>query len=145
METSAPASRPERLTFFGKDSDECENFIADVMMHAYDEGKQKDDEWIAEWSYSRKLGASSKGFVLEIQSGIPGESGEEAEKFVFSIRQRAHDVGKLEDPQWIATFAAAFFAGNALRWYSSLQIKVQKDWDALQRAIFIQYPQVGKD
>lgn len=133
------------------------------MKHAYDEGKQRDDEWIADF-----VGTCLRQDALRWWAGLDGttrrswdllqnalffrygpifrgESGEEAENFVFSIRQRARDAGKLEDPQWIATFAAPFFAGSALRWYSSLQMKVQKDWDALQRAIFIQYPRETKD
>lgn len=158
MEVPTSVSGSEQLNFFGKDSSECENFIANVMKHAYDEGKQRDDEWIADFvgtclrqdalrwwagldeTTRRSWTLLQKALFLRYGPIFCGESGEEAEKFVFSIRQRARDAGKLEDPQWIAIFASPFFAESALRWYSSLQIKVQNDWDALQRAIFIQYP-----
>lgn len=154
---------PDQLKFFGKDSNECENFIADVMKRAYDQGKQRDDEWIADFVESclrqdalhwwTELDEATQGswkllrkaLLLRFGPLFSGESGEEAEKFVFWIRQRARNAGKLEDPQWIATFASPFFAGRALRWYSSLQMNVQKDWNALQRAIFMQYPREGED
>lgn len=69
-----------------------------------------------------------------------GRSGEEAEKFVHNVYERAYDSGKQGNNQWIANFVALCFKGGALRWFSSLDSIVQNDWRLLQEAIFTQYP-----
>ncbi|KAG9043069.1 hypothetical protein FS837_010065 [Tulasnella sp. UAMH 9824] len=163
MDAPSSASEPDQLKFFGKDSNECESFIADVMKHAHDQGKQRDDQWIADFvegclrqdalAWWAELDEATQGSWRLLRKALfsrfglifCGESGEEAEKFVFWIRQRARNAGKLEDPQWIATFSSPFFAGMALRWYSSLQMNVQRDWNALQHAIFMKYSREGED
>ncbi|KAG9027346.1 hypothetical protein FS837_004306 [Tulasnella sp. UAMH 9824] len=140
MDAPNSASGPDQLKFFGKDSNECENFIADSCLRqdALHWWAELDEATQGSWKLLRKA------LFLRFGPIFCGESGKEAEKFVFWIRQRARNAGKLEDPQWIATFASPFFAGRALRWYSSLQMNVQKDWNALQRAIFMQYPREGE-
>ncbi|KAG8943829.1 hypothetical protein FRC04_002452, partial [Tulasnella sp. 424] len=158
MGATISKSESERLDFSGRDSTECEHFITTVRKYAYYQGKQRDDKWIADFVGTRLrqdalrwwtgLDEATQGSWKLLQNALiarygpvfHGESGEEAEKFVFAVHQRARDAGKLDDPQWIATYAAPLFAGGALRWYVSLEQSVQQDWDALQRAIFLQYP-----
>ncbi|KIO30114.1 hypothetical protein M407DRAFT_158324 [Tulasnella calospora MUT 4182] len=43
--------------------------------------------------------------------------------------------GKQRDNAWIADFAALCFAGDALRWYETLDDDVQLDWSKLRRAV----------
>ncbi|KAG8922260.1 hypothetical protein FRC01_014267 [Tulasnella sp. 417] len=64
-----------------------------------------------------------------------GIDGEEAENFLRTIRKRALMEGKQRDNAWIADFAALCFAGDALRWYETLDDDVQLDWSKLRRAI----------
>ncbi|KAG8907427.1 hypothetical protein FRC01_007688 [Tulasnella sp. 417] len=69
-----------------------------------------------------------------------GRSGEEAEEFVHMVHQRALDVGKQQDNEWIAAFVSSCFVGGALRWYASLDLDVQDDWKRLRQAILARYP-----
>ncbi|KAG9045540.1 hypothetical protein FS837_006141 [Tulasnella sp. UAMH 9824] len=76
---------------------------------------------------------TSSGFAEEIT--FYGIDGEEAENFLRTVRKRALMEGKQRDNEWIADFAALCFAGDALRWYETLDDEVQLDWSKLRRAI----------
>ncbi|KIO27398.1 hypothetical protein M407DRAFT_23332 [Tulasnella calospora MUT 4182] len=58
--------------------------------------------------------------ALEYQPLFRGTSGEEAEKFVKMVYRRARDAGKQGDNRWIMEFVPTCLAGDALRWYASL-------------------------
>ncbi|KAG8974687.1 hypothetical protein FRC05_007021 [Tulasnella sp. 425] len=79
--------------------------------------------------------------LLRYRLRFAGRSGGEAEDFVDWVRQRALDLGKLDDAQWTAKFASGCFVGSALRWYMALDPEVRGDWNSLQQAIFAQYGQ----
>lgn len=148
---------PDHLEFRGQDLKECEQFIAAVNKRAREEGKFRDDQWIADL-----VGASMAGDALIWWSSLDdetqeswkllrkamlsryrlhftGKSSAEADGFVHWIRQRALDAGKLDDPSWPAKLASECFVGNALRWYTALDPRIQEDWKALQQAIFLRY------
>lgn len=75
-------------------------------------------------------------------SGRPvfhGESAEEAEDFIFAIKERAYAEGKQRDTAWIAEFVSICFAKAALRWYEELDEDTQNDWRLLKRAILTEY------
>ncbi|KAG8906405.1 hypothetical protein FRC01_008035, partial [Tulasnella sp. 417] len=145
------------LEFRGKDLQECERFIAAINRRAHAEGKLRDDQWIADlvaiclsngaliwWSLLDEETQGSwrllrKAMISRFRPLFHGKSGAEAEEFVGQIRQRALDVGKLNDQYWTAEFASGCFSGRALRWYMSLDSGVRGDWVLLQQAIFAQY------
>ncbi|KIO17311.1 hypothetical protein M407DRAFT_33031 [Tulasnella calospora MUT 4182] len=56
------------------------------------------------------------------------------------VHKRAFDKGKLNDNNWLITFALTCFAGDALRWHASLEPSIQTDWIKLRQAILAQYP-----
>ncbi|KAG9031026.1 hypothetical protein FS837_003124 [Tulasnella sp. UAMH 9824] len=149
------------LQFQGKDAQECEEFISAVKKHAYDHGKQRDDEWIADlvatclthnalrwWSGLDKGTRGSwerlrEAMFSRYQPRFYGKNGEEAEEFVYTVRQRARDAGKQKDNDWIITLVSDCFVGDALRWHVSLDRSIRGDWELLQWAILAQYPREG--
>ncbi|KAG9048438.1 hypothetical protein FS837_012886 [Tulasnella sp. UAMH 9824] len=80
------------------------------------------------------MAASSSSKILFL-----GESAEEAEDFIFAIKERAYAKGKQKDNVWIADFASICFAKQALRWYEELDEETQSDWKLLRRAILAKY------
>ncbi|KAG8964087.1 hypothetical protein FRC00_003882 [Tulasnella sp. 408] len=151
------------LEFQGKDLKECEQFIKAVNKQARAEGKLRDDAWIADlvatcmagdaliwWSSLDEETQASwkllrKAMLSRYRLHFTGKSTTEAEDFVHWIRQRALDVGKLDDPTWPAKLASGCFIGSALRWYAALDPGIQEDWKSLQQAIFLQYSQDFKE
>ncbi|KAG8943837.1 hypothetical protein FRC04_002460 [Tulasnella sp. 424] len=148
--------------FRGTDAKECEEFIAAVVKHAYNQGKLRDDEWIADfaascfvhdalrwWSW---LDEETQGSWKMLRQAMfsryrplfHGKNGEEAEQFVFSVRQRALDAGKENDNDWIIASVSGSFIGNALRWHVSLDSSIRKNWELLEVAILAQYPGEGQ-
>lgn len=151
------------LHFHGTDAKECEESISAIVKHAYEQGKLRDDEWIADfvplatcltqdalrswsglddetqWSW-KKL---RQAMFSRYQPKFYGQSGEEAEQFVHLVRQRARDAGKQKDNDWIINFVLDCFVGDALRWHVSLNQSIQEDWKMLQLAILVQYPREG--
>ncbi|KAG8921476.1 hypothetical protein FRC01_000231, partial [Tulasnella sp. 417] len=143
------------------DAEECEEFISAVTKHAHDQGKLRDDEWIADfvatcvthdalrwWSGLDKAtrgdwDALRQAMFSRYQPKFYGKSGEEAEEFVHTVRQRARDAGKQRDNDWIITFVSDCFVGDALRWHVSLDPNIQDNWKMLQAAIFVQWPREG--
>lgn len=74
--------------------------------------------------------AKSDSYFNAIGSGkivFYGESAEEAEDFIFAIKERAYAEGKQKDNAWIADFASICFAKKALRWYEELNEETQSD------------------
>ncbi|KIO30393.1 hypothetical protein M407DRAFT_20465 [Tulasnella calospora MUT 4182] len=152
----------EPLRFSGPGAKECEEFVAAVIKHAYDQGKPRDDAWIADFAATclaedalrwwSGLDEETQGswkllrqaMFLKYQPLFYGHSGEEAEQFIFSVRQRIRDAGKQKDSDWIITFVSDCFIGNALRWHVSLDSSIQQDWNLLQTAILAQYPRDGQ-
>lgn len=151
----------EVLQFQGKDSQECEEFISAITKHAYNQGKLRDDEWIADlvatclthdalrwWSGLDKGTRQSwdklrQEMFSRYQPKFYGKSGEEAEEFVHTVRQRARDAGKQKDNDWIINFVSNCFVGDALRWHVSLDQSIQDDWKMLQVAILVQWRREG--
>lgn len=151
----------EVLQFRGKDSQECEEFISAITKHAYNQGKLRDDEWIADlvatclthdalrwWSGLDKGTRQSwdklrQEMFSRYQPKFYGKSGEEAEEFVHTVRQRARDAGKQKDNDWIINFVSNCFVGDALRWHVSLDQSIQDDWKMLQVAILVQWRREG--
>ncbi|KAG9020817.1 hypothetical protein FS837_007873, partial [Tulasnella sp. UAMH 9824] len=145
------------LEFSGKDSDECENFIAAVMRLAFAQGKQRDDAWIADFVASRLTKDALRWWIkldeetqtswkllrramdLKYLPSFQGGSGEEAEKFVQMVYQRARDAGKQGDSRWIMEFVPTCLSGEALRWFASLDRATRTEWDSFQQAAFARY------
>ncbi|KAG9027963.1 hypothetical protein FS837_004019 [Tulasnella sp. UAMH 9824] len=153
---------PERsapLEFKGVDAAECEAFISAVTAHAQAEGKQHDDQWIAEFASScfaqaglrwwNGLDEKDQGswkllrraMVLRFQPQptFAGESGEEAEAFVRMVRQKAFEAGKYSDDKWITAFVLTCLVGDAMRWHASLDPATRNDWNLLWPALLAQY------
>ncbi|KIO19063.1 hypothetical protein M407DRAFT_31276 [Tulasnella calospora MUT 4182] len=152
-------NEPDYLEFRGRDLKECEEFISAVNKQARAQGKFRDDQWIADlvgasmagdallwWSAldqgtQRSWRSLQQAMLLRYRLHFAGKNGAEAEHFVHWVRQRALDVGKLDDPHWAAALASGCFVGSALRWYTSLDPGIRGDWDSLQQAIFVEYGQ----
>ncbi|KAG8982464.1 hypothetical protein FRB90_006770, partial [Tulasnella sp. 427] len=71
-----------------------------------------------------------------------GKDGTEAENLIRSVKAHAFKLGKQRDNDWMAAFASICFAGNALRWFETLDQATQLDWKLLSAAILVQYPAV---
>ncbi|KAG8967566.1 hypothetical protein FRC05_001999 [Tulasnella sp. 425] len=154
-------AEPEPLEFRGRDAEECEKFINAVSRQALAVGKQRDDRWTADFAASCFTHGAlrwwdgldeqtqcswkllRKAMLARYRPLFHGRGGEEAEEFVHMIHERALDVGKQQDNEWIAAFVASSFVGDALRWYVSLDPGVQNDWKRLRQAILTQYPRGG--
>lgn len=146
------------LKFRGVDAAECEAFISSVTAHALSEGKQHDDQWIADFASGcfTQSGVRwwdsldedvQKGWKLlrramlsKFQPSFSGRNGEEAETFVRMVRQKALDEGRFMDNLWMTAFASACLVGDAMRWHASLDSATQNDWKLLWPAILAQYP-----
>ncbi|KAG8944042.1 hypothetical protein FRC04_002237 [Tulasnella sp. 424] len=152
------AAEPGQLEFRGEDATECELFINAVSRHALSIGKQRDDQWVADFASScfthdalrwwNHLDDATQGswrslrnaMLLRYRPSFHGRSGEEAEKFVRMVRERAFDEGKQNDNDRIIGFISTCFVGDALRWHALLESHVQNDWTRLQAALLAQYP-----
>lgn len=159
---AGPETAAEPLHFSGPGAKECERFVAAVIKHAYEQGKLRDDAWMADfaatcmaedalrwWSgLDREIRGSwellRQAMFSKYQPLFYGHSCQEAEQFVFSVRQRIRDAGKHQDNDWIITFVSDCFVGNALRWHVSLDSGIREDWKLLQVAILAQYPRDGE-
>lgn len=56
-----------------------------------------------------------------------------------AVNRYAFKNDKTKDDEWIAQFAGACMAGEALRWYVDLDDEVQESWKRLRRALLAQY------
>lgn len=74
-----------------------------------------------------------------------GGSGEEAERFIRTVRDKAIDEGKRKDNGWLVEYAESCLAGEALRWYTYPDSDIQENWRELQQALLFQYPRNGPD
>ncbi|KAG9042178.1 hypothetical protein FS837_011187 [Tulasnella sp. UAMH 9824] len=161
VRNSSSETDSEQLQFRGQNAAECRNFIAALLKLGFARGKQRDDQWMADsaatymtddalvwWNTldeetqgSWKL--LSQAMLSEYRPMFYGGSGEEAEKFIRAILDKAIGEGKGKDNEWIVTYAESCFAGEALRWYTYLDSDTQGNWKKLQQALLIQYPRGG--
>ncbi|KIO15849.1 hypothetical protein M407DRAFT_34543 [Tulasnella calospora MUT 4182] len=72
-----------------------------------------------------------------------GGSGEEAERFIRAVRDQAINERKRTDNEWIVMYAESCLAGEALRWYTYLDLDTKNNWEKLQQALLTQYPRRG--
>ncbi|KAG9042482.1 hypothetical protein FS837_010811, partial [Tulasnella sp. UAMH 9824] len=148
------------LEFRGLDDAECEAFIRAVTAHALSEGKQHDDQWMADFAStcftqaglrwwdgldekdqrSWKLLRRAMLSTFKSQPMFSGQSGEEAEAFVRMVRQKAFEAGKHRDNIWIMGFALTRLVGDAMRWHATLDEATQNDWKLFWPAVLAQYP-----
>ncbi|KAG9048227.1 hypothetical protein FS837_000483 [Tulasnella sp. UAMH 9824] len=77
---------------------------------------------------------------LAKKPSFTGTDGIEAEMFIQQVRRAAFHEGKLRDDAWMADFAATCLSGEALRWHSTLDKDVRRDWIKLESAILEKYP-----
>ncbi|KAG9044081.1 hypothetical protein FS837_008818 [Tulasnella sp. UAMH 9824] len=96
----------DQLQFRGQDAIECKNFVAALIKLAFTQGKQRDDQWIADfaatcmaddalvwWSaLDEEVQGSWKllrqAMLSEYGSMFCGGSGEEAENFVRAVSRK---------------------------------------------------------
>ncbi|KAG8894769.1 hypothetical protein FRB99_001004, partial [Tulasnella sp. 403] len=151
----------DKLVFRGTDTNdsECEEFIEAVRRFAFDQGKQHDNQWIVDLVHKSLAGDALRWHITlpqEVQSDwyllqqalitqfpvvFRGIDDAECDSFVRHVRRKAVNEGKLQDPVWMANYAAGAFAGNALRWYDTLDKETKGSWDLLQTALFGKYPE----
>ncbi|KAG8908679.1 hypothetical protein FRC01_007306, partial [Tulasnella sp. 417] len=150
-----------QLQFRGQDATECEDFIQTISKYAFSQGKQRDDQWIADLAATcmtndalRWWGALDeevqgswklvrRAMLSKYRPMFQGASGEEAEKFIREVCDKAMDEGKQEDNKWIVTYASSCLAGEALRWYTYLDSETKHDREELQHALLTQYSRGG--
>ncbi|KIO24617.1 hypothetical protein M407DRAFT_25957 [Tulasnella calospora MUT 4182] len=72
-----------------------------------------------------------------------GGSGEEAENFICAVRDKAINEKKRTDNEWIVMYAESCLAGEALRWYTYLDLDTKNSWEKLQQALLTQYSRGG--
>ncbi|KAG8912131.1 hypothetical protein FRC01_005272, partial [Tulasnella sp. 417] len=147
-----------QLQFRGKDATECEDFISAIVKRAFAQGKQRDDQWMADFAANcmvndamrwwSKLDEEVQGswkllrraMLSRYRQMFHGGSGEEVEKFIRAVCDEAIDEGKEEDNKWIVAYASSCLAGEALRWYAYLGSDTKSNWEKLQQALLTQYP-----
>lgn len=150
---------PTLLQFRGEGPEECEKFVAAVINQAFAQGMLGDDRWVADFaatclaqdalrwwsSLDQKIQTSWRLLRQEMLLAYPqrfhGRNSEEAEKFVHMVFRRARESERQQDNNWIIRYVPTCLAGDALRWYSSLDPEVQGNWRLLQQAIWIQWPE----
>ncbi|KIO28256.1 hypothetical protein M407DRAFT_22470 [Tulasnella calospora MUT 4182] len=158
-----PLPDSDQLQFRGKDATECKSFIAALLKLAFARGKQRDDQWMAEFAATcmaddalvwwGELDEEVQGSWKLLRQAMRSEyrpmfyggSGEEAEKFIRAVRDKAVEEGKRKDNEWIVTYVESCLAGEALRWHAHLNSDTQENWKKLQQALLIQYPRDGAD
>ncbi|KAG9049008.1 hypothetical protein FS837_011482 [Tulasnella sp. UAMH 9824] len=131
------------------------------MKLAFAQGKQRDDQWMADfaatcmaddalawWSALREDVQESwkllrPAMLSKYRPLFHGGSGEEAEKFIRAVREKAIDEGKSKDNEWMVAYAESCLAGEALRWHACLDSDTQENWKKLQQALLLQYPRNG--
>ncbi|KAG9032124.1 hypothetical protein FS837_002796 [Tulasnella sp. UAMH 9824] len=151
----------EQLRFRGQDATECKRFIAALLKLAFTQGKQRDDQWMAEFAAScieddalvwwSDLDEEVQGSWNLLKQVMRSEyrlmfhegSGEEAEKFVRVVRDKAIEEGKRMDKEWIVTYVESCLTGEALRWHAYLSSDTKNNWEKLQQALLTQYPRDG--
>lgn len=68
-----------------------------------------------------------------------GDDQVDCRKFVATINRHAFTSGKAKDDQWIAEFAGACFAEDALVWYVGLEDETRDSRKLLRKAILTEY------
>lgn len=70
-----------------------------------------------------------------------GKDRAECESFVRAVQVHIFKIGKDQDDEWPARFAAAgCFAGEALQWYVNLDPATQGSWKSLRHALLEKWP-----
>ncbi|KAG9005483.1 hypothetical protein FRB90_010370 [Tulasnella sp. 427] len=69
-----------------------------------------------------------------------GAPEEKAATFIQSINRQAYAQGKARDDEWLAQYAAACLAEDALAWYYSLTEEVQNSWRKICPTLLKQFP-----
>ncbi|KAG9032125.1 hypothetical protein FS837_002797 [Tulasnella sp. UAMH 9824] len=152
-----------QLQFRGQHATECEDFMTAIVRRAFAQGKQRDDQWMADFAATcmvndamRWWGALDeetqgswkllrRAMLSKYRPMFHGGSGEEAEKFVRIVCDKAIDEGKQEDNKWIVTYASSCLAGEVLRWYAYLDSDTKQSWEKLQQALLTRYSRGGSD
>lgn len=65
----------------------------------------------------------------------------ECEEFIHSVKLNAYSQGQQRNNDWTVDYAELCFVGSALRWYTTLDPQVRRDWDRLQVALLEAWPQ----
>ena len=83
-------------------------------------------------------------FLAKLDSDFIFEGGSfQCERFIRWVRNSARDQGKGRDNDWMVDLAAGALGGDALIWYSELDVEISDDWRALQRALLARYVTSG--
>ena len=67
----------------------------------------------------------------------------QCERFIRWVRNSARDKDKMRDNDWMVNLAAGALGGDALIWYSELEVEISDDWRALQRALLARFVTSG--
>ncbi|KAG8898181.1 hypothetical protein FRB99_007625 [Tulasnella sp. 403] len=151
-------SAADKLVFRGIDLKEVEDFIEAVRQLAFAQGKQRNNEWIIDlvdrslagdalrWHAALPQETQCNWYLLQraLVTQFPvifrGIDGIRCDLFVQYVRRKAIEYGKSKDPIWMADYASEVIAGDALRWYNTLDKETKGNWDLLQTALFQKYP-----
>ncbi|KIO17310.1 hypothetical protein M407DRAFT_33030 [Tulasnella calospora MUT 4182] len=151
------ATEPGHLEFRGDDATECETFISAVARQALAIGRQRDDQWVADFAAScftqnalrwwNSLDEETQGSWRLLRNAMlsryrplfHGRDGEEAEKFVRMVRERALDEGKLNDNNWLVTFASTCNNAEADRHHAPINPSKKTNWTKPQLKRLEQY------
>lgn len=146
-----------QLEFRGGDANECEEFVTAVSRLVLSVGRQRDDNWIADFvasclahdalrwwdtldpSVQQSWKHLRQAMLFKYRPLFYGRSAEEAQTFVRMVRNAALDNEKYNDGRWMAAFASPLFVGEAFRWHSSLGYDVRSNWGVLEQAILTRY------
>lgn len=144
--------------FDGSDDVDAEDFIHSVRSKAFAEGKVTDKSWIIQlveacltgdplrWhanlppEVQNDWGLLQKALLARFCPPFRGIDGAECEKFLYCLRRRVFEEGRVDDNEWITNFVASCVAEDALRWHSELAPEIQEDWKLLQKAMLARYP-----
>ncbi|KAG8991971.1 hypothetical protein FRB94_012112 [Tulasnella sp. JGI-2019a] len=68
-----------------------------------------------------------------------GTAGEDVTEFVRRLHSAAFARGLRSHDDWIADYASTLLSGNALIWWSLLEMEVQTNWCRLREALLAQF------
>lgn len=156
---------PHHITFNGVDGMSYAEFIQAIRQHAFDNGKSRDNAWIAdlvalrfsglalEWFEGlddttqddwkllkreitiRYANKSLEGNNVNPAFAFSGCSHTEAEELIQLIRRQAFAAGKLNDDRWMADLASTCLVRPALRWHARLSSTIRLSWNLLESAL----------
>lgn len=83
--------------------------------------------------------------VSDWKISFEGKDKLECQGFVAAVNRHAFYNGKDEDDNWVARYAGACIAGDALAWYVGLDEDVRRSWQRLRVALLAEHTSASEE